>query len=164
MNNNPYQAYADGSVLNQEPLHLVVALYEGALEATQTAGRCLKTGDIQGRSKAINKAISLLTELLASLDQEKGGEVGANLKRLYGYMQCRLLEAHAKRLAQPLKEVEGLLETLLDGWRHIARQGTAATALLPLREVTSEAEQEGALYGEYFSERLEELSSTACLC
>ena len=115
--NNPYQAYTEGSVLSGHPLRLVVALYEGALDGTRQAAGCLRACDIWGRGKAINKVIAILSELLASLNEKEGGEVAANLKRLYLYMQRRLIEAHARQAAPPLLEVEKLLETILEAWR-----------------------------------------------
>jgi flagellar protein FliS len=115
--NNPYQAYTDGSIFSDNPLNLVVALYQGAIDATQQAESALRTGDILARSKAINKAISILTELLVSLDHKRGGEISQNLKRLYSYMQVRLLTAHARQEAEPIAEVAALLTTLLEGWR-----------------------------------------------
>ena len=123
--NNPYQAYTEGSVLSGHPLRLVVALYEGALDGTRQAISCLQSRDVWGRGKAINKVIAILSELLVSLDEEKGGEVAANLKRLYHYMQRRLIEAHARQAAPPLLEVEKLLETILEGWREAASKVSA---------------------------------------
>ena len=114
--NDPYQAYAEGNVYSGNPLRLVVALYEGAIDCVRQAKQCLLTGDVWGRNRAINKASRILTELLVSLDHEKGGEVSANLKRLYGYMQSRLLEAHAQQSREPMDETERLLTTLLEGW------------------------------------------------
>jgi flagellar protein FliS len=118
--NNPYQAYTDGSVLSGHPLRLVVALYEGALDGTRQAVSCLRAHDIWGRGKAINRVIAILSELLVSLDEKNGGEVAANLKRLYLYMQRRLIEAHSRQAAPPLLEVEKLIETMLQGWREAA--------------------------------------------
>jgi flagellar secretion chaperone FliS len=118
--NNPYQAYTEGSVLSGHPLRLVVALYEGALDGTRQAVTCLQARDIWGRGRAINKVIAILSELLASLDEKKGGEIATNLKRLYFYMQRRLIEAHARQAAPPLLEVEKLLETILESWREAA--------------------------------------------
>jgi flagellar secretion chaperone FliS len=118
--NNPYQAYAEGRLFSEHPLRLVVALYEGALDATRQAVSCLHARDIFGRGKAINKVIAILSELLASLDEKNGGEVAANLKRLYLYMQRRLIEAHARQASPPLVEVEKLIETMLEGWREAA--------------------------------------------
>jgi Flagellar protein FliS len=55
--------------------------------------------------------------LLSSLDDERGGEISYNLKRLYHYMQVQLLAAHARQSAGPILEVSALLGTLLEGWR-----------------------------------------------
>jgi len=124
---NPYQAYTDGSIFSDSPLTLVVALYQGALDATRQAEIAVHARDIPGRTKAINKAISILTELLVSLDVERGGEIGLSLKRLYDYMQVQLLNAHVRQAAEPIVEVSNLLTTLLEGWR--GAQISAANAL-----------------------------------
>ena len=113
---DPYQAYAEGNVYSGNPLRLVVALYEGAIECIRQAKQCLLEQDIWGRTKAINKAIRILAQLLVSLDHEKGEEISENLNRLYGYMQSKLLEAHAKQTLAPMEETERLLVTLLEGW------------------------------------------------
>jgi flagellar protein FliS len=158
---NPYQAYVEGSVSSQHPVRLVVALYEGALEATRNAGRCLERADIWGRSKAVNKALAILTELLVSLDYEKGGEISLSLKRLYGYMQTKLLEAHARQTIEPVREVEKLLGTLIEGW-------SVASESLPQTERTSEVCESAAgekaetmPYGAYWSEPVEAVSGAA---
>jgi flagellar protein FliS len=161
---NPYQAYEEGSVSSQHPMRLVVALYEGALEAVRSAALCLESGDILGRSKAINKALRILTELLVSLDYEKGGEISLSLKRLYGYMQARLLEAHAQQAAAPLREVEKLLTTLVEGWRAASdRLPHPATAHDEVATVggAPEAESGGMPYAAYWSEPLETRSGAA---
>jgi flagellar secretion chaperone FliS len=163
-NNNPYQAYAEGNLLSGHPLLLVVALYEGAFDSARSARLCLASEDIWGRTKAINKAISILTELMASLNAEKGGEIANNLKQLYSYMQRRLLEAHMKKTAEPIREVEALLENLLDGWRQAANKATSAereshnpTAGLPELAVGNEQQHQannegtGGLYS-YWNE------------
>lgn len=149
---DPYHAYAEGSLLNGDPVRLVISLYEGAIKSVQQARQYLKTGDILGRSRSITKAVQILAELMISLDHEKGGEVSQNLKRLYSYMQNRLLEAHAKKAEEPIAEVEQLLTTLLQGWNGVAE--------LARTEAPSEARVEAPLaahedvmepaYGGYF--------------
>jgi flagellar protein FliS len=117
---NPYQAYTDGSIFSDNPLNLVIALYQGALDATHQAERALRTGDIMARGKAINRANAILSELLMSLDHERGGEISKNLKSLYCYMQGQLLAAHVRQSAEPIVEVASLLANLLEGWRTAA--------------------------------------------
>jgi flagellar protein FliS len=171
---NPYQAYSDGAVFSNNPVRLVIALYEGAVEATRKARACLEIGDVWGRSKAINKTIAILTELLASLDLNAGGEISQNLRRLYSYMQRRLLEAHAKKASIPLQEVETLLGTLLEGW-YRAEEKTAREQVGPQSNSSGAlvrnggADESGATYldngpmpyAAYFSEAGEAMSGTA---
>lgn len=167
---NPYQAYTEGSVLNTNPVRLVVLLYEGARDATQRAALCLEQRDIWGRGKAINKAIAILSELLLSLNDEKGGEISRNLRGLYLYMQKRLIEAHARQIAGPLTEVTKLLDTLLEGWRYAAgKQGAEQQSEpRPGRHRQHSTEQAGATkrrheshpYASYLHEEAEELAGT----
>jgi flagellar protein FliS len=115
--NDPYKVYVADSILNESPVGLIVALYEGAIDASVTARKHLASGDIPARTKAINKLINILTELMRALDDEKGGEVSKNLRRLYLYMQGRAVEAQTRKAAKPLEEVERLMSTMLEGWK-----------------------------------------------
>jgi flagellar protein FliS len=121
---DPYQAYLSENIPTGNPVGLVTALYEGAIKAVQEARHCLETADIWGRSKAISKAVDILTELILSLDHDKGGDLSKRLQELYGYMQHRLLTAHANQEDQPMAEVISLLTTLLDGWYQVGEKMT----------------------------------------
>jgi len=134
---NPYQAYTDGSVFSDNPLNLVIALYQGALDAAHHAERALRAGDIMARGKAINKANAILSELLMSLDHERGGEISRNLKSLYCYMQGQLLAAHVRQSGEPIVEVASLLANLLEGWR-AAAQAPVASPLAARMPASSE--------------------------
>lgn len=114
---NPYQAYTEDAILNSGPIGLVVALYEGAIDSCAMARKCLASRDIPGRTKAINRVVNILTELLRTLNDEQGGEISLNLRRLYAYIQSRVTDAHIRQDASPLEEVEKLLSTMLEGWR-----------------------------------------------
>lgn len=118
---NPYQAYSESSFSGANPATLVVALYEGAIAAVRDAQTFLDSGDIMPRGKAITKAVNILTELLASLNYEKGGEIARNLQQLYSYLQRRLMEAHARQTREPLEEAENLLCSLLVAWQKVAQ-------------------------------------------
>jgi flagellar protein FliS len=164
-----YQAYTQSSIVGVNPINLVVSLYQGAIDSLGQIRECFNAEDIPGRTKGVNKVISILTELLVSLDHERGGDVSANLKRLYSYMQCRILEAHSKKDSEPVEEVEGLLKTLLESWSALAQQNAASGAL-----VASSANSlalmdgpeapfvtDGFPYGGYFSELSESVLGEA---
>jgi flagellar secretion chaperone FliS len=148
--NHPYQAYVEGNLISGNPLGTVIALYEGTLESVSSAKACLQSGDIWGRSKAISRAVKLLTELLVSLDHKGGGEISANLQRLYSYMQSKLLDAHAEKAIGPLEETEQLLNTMLEGWRGAAEKMALEGALVPVGAVETQCVEEAApFYGSF---------------
>lgn len=159
MAENAYAAYSESSLTGVSPLQLVTRSYEGVIGAVQQAQRCFAAGDIMGRSRAISKAVSILTELMISLNHEKGGEISANLKRLYSYMQQRLLTAHVQKKVEPLIEVIGLLSNLLEAWKKVEdKSGTeshwdGSQELVPAKPPAQATEESSLPYGSYFNDK-----------
>jgi flagellar secretion chaperone FliS len=117
---NAHDAYLESRVLSASPLELVRLLYGAGIESVREARRCLAVGDIAGRSGRISKAHDILTELAASLDLERGGDLSRRLGQLYDYMQRNLIEANLRQEDGPLSEVLALLSTLSEGWQAVA--------------------------------------------
>ena len=109
-------AYFDSKILSAEPSELVEMLYQAGLDAVVEARQHLAAGRVAARSAAITKAFSIIAELNSSLNHALGGELSANLARLYSYMQGRLLDANFRQAEPPLSEVASLLKTLLEAW------------------------------------------------
>ena len=145
-----YLAYAQESLLSSDPVRLTISLYEGAIRCCEQAKQCIETGDILGRSRAINSATRILSELIVSLDLEKGGEISERLKALYAYMQGRLTEAHAKQAHEPITEVADLLKTILAGWEKLAGPITAPGCAPDPSDLSTASRQEHPVYGGYF--------------
>ena len=121
-----HSAYLEGRILSADPLELVRLLLQGCSDSVREARRCLAESEIEGRSRAISKACDILTELMASLDRERGGEIAARLAQLYDYIQRQLLNAHVRQVDEPLAEVLGLLATLGEGWAGVQAQSRPA--------------------------------------
>jgi len=117
MRTNRYQTYNEEEILTAGPMRLIQLLYRGALDSITSARRYLKLGDIRARSRAISKAMTIVTELALSLDHTVGGELSKNLAELYAYTQTLLIQANVKQSDPPLEEAERLLSTLLDAWQ-----------------------------------------------
>lgn len=116
-----YQEYLETEVLSAEPVKLVQMLYRGAIDAIGAAQRALAAGNIPERARLISKATAILNELALSLDHSKAPDLCRNLVELYDYMSRRLIEANINQVAQPLFEVEGLLNSLLEAWVEVGR-------------------------------------------
>ncbi|MCB1684373.1 MAG: flagellar export chaperone FliS [Pseudomonadales bacterium] len=102
------------------PHQLIEMLIQGACARMKQAKGCIQHGDIEGRSRAINATLDILSGLQASLDHERGGDLSANLDALYDYMQRRLFRASLENDAAGLDEVIDLMRTLKDAWAAIA--------------------------------------------
>ena len=140
MASNPYDAYLESTILSADPVELIRIAYKAALDAVGQARRCLRQGDIAGRSRTISRASAILTELMLAVDRQSGGPLGRNLVELYDYMQRRLIEANVEQADSPLAEVGRLLSTLLEGWMHCQ-----AAASVPPAYAHSPAEPLGEL-------------------
>jgi len=121
---NGYKAYLDDEVREATPLKLILLLYQGALDSIASARRFLRAKDIRARSRAIVKALTIVTELSLSLDHEAGGGLSKNLANIYAYIQKLLIRANAEQSEPPLVEAERLLATLLEAWTQCAQIGT----------------------------------------
>jgi len=120
---------AYGSVESADAHRLVALLYEGLAEALTAASGAIERGDGAEKVRAVRRAAGILDALRSSLDAERGGDVAANLERLYDYMGRELTLANLRDQAGRLRAVAGLNETLREGWDAIppeARRGTLA--------------------------------------
>lgn len=115
--------YRNMAVESADPLGLVIMVYEGVIGAINRAVMALQEGDFKGKAEEIQRALALLSELLSSLDKEKGGTIAASLASLYAYFIKRLLVADAKKDQEALIEVRSHMAQLLDAWRQARGNG-----------------------------------------
>ena len=117
---NGLDQYRSNAVATQTPGKLIVMLYEGAIRFLQQALEAQEAGQPAEKGRCIVKAKDILHELNLSLDVESGGEVAANLRRLYGFLIRHLAEAHVRNDAGKIREAIELLRDLNEGWKAIS--------------------------------------------
>ena len=125
MNHDAYSNYhavnLDAQTSRATPVELVLLLTDGLLEEL---ARARARGHIVGKryeQKAIslNKCAEIINGLSSSLDFEHGGEVVANLGRLYEYCTGRLYSAGITLDPTLIDEVTTLLTTIKQGWQGV---------------------------------------------
>jgi flagellar protein FliS len=132
-----YQNYARTDIQTSDPRAVVVLLYEGSIKFLGQAKDALNKGERQEMSVYLQKTQKIIHFLSNALDFELGGEIAANLDRLYAYTRDILNEANYKAEPARIDEALQLLKPLLEAWREIARDPAAAAAL----------EQRSAMFG-----------------
>ncbi|MGP0075332.1 MAG: flagellar export chaperone FliS [Bryobacteraceae bacterium] len=112
----PHNEYLASRVAAATPVELTRMLFEGAVQAVGEAITAHRGGDILARGNAVTKAVQILGELRFSLRRDVAPQYCDTLSGLYGYLQNRLIQAHAEKSESMLQEVLRLIQTLLDGW------------------------------------------------
>lgn len=107
---------AESEVAYASQHRLVQMLMEGALDKVATAKGQIDRGDLEGKSRHITWAISILNGLRSSLDMQAGGSIAANLEDLYSYMNRRLIDANVQNSIEALDEVAGLMLEIKGAW------------------------------------------------
>lgn len=128
MNHNPLAAYKETRVKTASPGQLVVMLYEEAVKQCDRAvdllsgGKTAKPANMDKANAAISKVQDIVTELMASLDFELGGDIAKNLFSLYVYFNRELMEANIAKDPERIRAVRIMLEELRSAWSIAATQ------------------------------------------
>jgi flagellar protein FliS len=134
MNSNPLSAYREIRVKTASPGQLVVMLYE---EAVKQCDRALDliAGDLKKNpqniervNSAVGKAQDVVTELMASLDFEAGGEIAQNLFALYVWFNRELMESNLAKDGKRIRAVRDQLDSLRGAWAEAATKVQTGSA------------------------------------
>ena len=101
---------------------LVPLMYEHLIINLRRAEIQIEKGDLEGRSASLGKANDIVSELLCSLDREKGGEIAKSLASLYSYFAVELLNIAVSNEAGPLPRLIKVVEELHGAWVGAAEQ------------------------------------------
>lgn len=121
MNTDPLRAYRQTRVKTASQGQLIVMLYDEGLKQLKIAENEL--GSRQPKLDLVHNAIvkvqDIVTELMVSLDFEKGGDIAQNLFHLYMYFNQRLVDANLSKDVSNLSEVYNLMADLREAWAEI---------------------------------------------
>jgi flagellar protein FliS len=109
-----------------DPHRLIQMLMEGALTRMSQAKGMIEQKNHEGKAKLLGRVMEIIASLQSSLDHDKGGDISANLDRLYDYMNRRLLEASSANDTSIIDEVMSLLLEIKSGWDGIRDEYLAA--------------------------------------
>ena len=121
----PSMAYLSQQLASLTPAKRVAMLYDKAIASLREAVQAIEEGDIQRRWNANHLAGQIIETLWATLDTERGGEIAANLDRLYSFMLRHLSDVDMKNDPKPAHDVIALLEPLRQSWHELAKQNDA---------------------------------------
>ena len=114
------QVGAYGTLAEASPHRVVQVMLDTLLARIAEAVGHIERGEVAAKGEKIGKALAIIEALVLGLDKSQGGELAANLERLYDYASRTLLKANLENRADLLKEATSLLREIKLGWDGIA--------------------------------------------
>ncbi len=130
---NPCARYRQVATQTATPGQLVLMLYEGAIGFLERARHGFSLEDPADSNQMVSnnvlRAQAIIEELDRSLNMSAGGEFAINMRRLYLYLDRRLMESNLQKQPDGILEVIQRLSVLRDAWREmLLRQPENAVA------------------------------------
>ena len=116
---NYQNAYKKASVNTLDQTKLIIMLYDGAIKNASFAVEHMKSGQIEKVHECLIKTKNIVTELMATLNMDRGVDIAKNLQSLYSYMFSQLIEANMNKKTEPVVIVIDLLKELRAAWTQI---------------------------------------------
>lgn len=113
---NAYNTYKNNSVNYASKEQLLLMLVDGAVKFAKYAKEALEKNDVKEVHKYLVKTQDIFYELLVTLQVDKAGNWGKDLKRVYEFIIERLREANFKKDIKILEEVLPLINEIHDIW------------------------------------------------
>ncbi len=129
------KVYQKAAVSTVDQRKLIVLLYDGAIKFLSIAVNKLEAGDSYEAHTNLVRGKTIVAELLASLNMEKGGEIASNLQRLYAYMFNELIDANLQNDPLRVTHVIELLKQLRDAWKDLEAPKPASGVRQPSAQV-----------------------------
>lgn len=108
--------YRRQQVETASPMQLVRMLYDAMLQSTREAQTALEDSDFSLAHNRLLHAQRIVEELDHAVDTERGGEVAANLKRLYDFLHQRLTYVNITKSQAALEDTEAVMQAMCDMW------------------------------------------------
>jgi flagellar protein FliS len=109
----------DAQTARASPVELVLLLTDGLLDELARVRAHIVGKRYEQKAKSIDKCVEIINGLSSSLDFEHGGEVVANLARLYDFCADHLQGAGVKLDPAMVDEVVRIMITIRQGWQGV---------------------------------------------
>jgi flagellar protein FliS len=118
--------YQQAQVATADRGRLLILMFDGGLRFLAQAENGLKNERLDEFSSQLARAQAVIAELLHTLDHKAGGEIAAQLERLYRFMLDHLVEANLQKSVRHVEQVRRVLSIIADAYREVVAQGPTA--------------------------------------
>ena len=123
-NPNPLNAYRETKIKTASQGKLIIMLYDEAVKQINVAADSLEQPKpkLDLVNNSIIRAQEMVTELMVSLDFERGGEIAQSLFSLYMFFNRQLMESNLNKDPETLRRLGGMLDELRGAWAQVIQK------------------------------------------
>lgn len=121
MTNDGYVQYQHTQLSTTSPAKLLLAAYDGAMRFCRIGLEKMKEGRLDEQSINLNKALAVICELLATLNEEANPPLVARLRSIYLYVIEKLAHANLTADEAAVTEAMSILANLRESWAEAER-------------------------------------------
>lgn len=122
-------SYQQRSLLGENGVELVVALYDGMVRFLRRAIQAIDDGDVSTRRAAMRRTLMILIHLQTSLRMEVGGSPAKALAEFYAAVFALCLNGSRLSSKAMLNEAIGCILNVREAWSSIAHDPEVLWAL-----------------------------------
>ena len=127
-NSHAATAYREREVMAATPAGLVVIVYDHVLANMRRAQAAGAVSNLEVRLEALMRARAGIMHLLTTLDVDKGGEMGTNLRALYGFIFTELMDDARKPDPKRMDRLTNIVTDLREAFSTIAMGSARVSA------------------------------------
>jgi flagellar protein FliS len=114
-------SYREMEIQSASPARLVVIVFEQLVVNLERARIAMERQDIELRVTSLRRARGLVTELLTTLDFERGGPLANQLAELYQFMLYELVDIGQRGDVVTMRKLVNIAKSLRDGFSGAAQ-------------------------------------------
>jgi flagellar protein FliS len=118
---NPLKSYQKTNIQTADPIKLVLMCYDVVVRDLEAAKSSHVDRDMEKMYEKVHHAQDIITELLLSLDYERGGEISTNLSQIYNYMIRQLMGINSQQDIDVYDSLVHMLRELREAWEHVRK-------------------------------------------
>jgi flagellar protein FliS len=120
-------SYREMEILSASPERLVVLMFDHLVVHLHRIRIAIDSNDVTLRTVSLSKARGIVSELLSTLDFDRGGKIARDLGSLYRFLLGEMAEVGTQRNARQVERLTHIAETLREGFTG------AATVAVPAK-------------------------------
>ena len=100
-------------------LNLIIRCYDAVIQDLVQAKEFQQSQHVEATYDKIRHAQDIITELLVSLDYERGGPIAQNLSRIYNFVLRQLIGVNSNQNTDTYDQLVNMLADLKGAWMQI---------------------------------------------